>query len=222
MMREFLDTVYQRLFSAFGAQHWWPASSEFEMMVGAILTQNTAWSNVEMALQRFKQPITPDRVLAMPLEILEEAVRPCGYFRQKALRLHALAAWCRENGCCALDFTQIKTERLREILLSLHGVGPETADSILLYALERPVFVVDAYTRRMLSRLFNDESYSTMSYDAVATLFHECVPPELTLYNEYHALIVRLCKEYCIKRAPRCTQCPLADLCASVDISAQM
>ena len=109
---------------------------------------------------------------------------------------------------------RIKTERLREILLSLHGVGPETADSILLYALERPVFVVDAYTRRMLSRLFNDESYSTMSYDAVATLFHECVPPELTLYNEYHALIVRLCKEYCIKRAPRCTQCPLADLCA--------
>ena len=108
------------------------------------------------------------------------------------------------------------------MLLALHGVGPETADSILLYALDRPVFVIDAYTRRMLSRLCRDTSYLTMPYDALAALFHAHIAPEVALYNEYHALIVRLCKEYCTKRAPNCPLCPLSDLCGSVDMSAQM
>ncbi|NEX20091.1 endonuclease III domain-containing protein [Thiorhodococcus mannitoliphagus] len=203
--------VFQTLFGAYGPQHWWPADSPFEVMVGAVLTQNTAWTNVERALQRLRDldALAPEAILALPMEGLAEALRPAGYFNVKARRLSAFCQhYVASGGFEALS--ALETAALRRSLLDVNGVGPETADDMLLYAFERPVFVVDAYTRRIFSRLGlldGDEVY-----EAIRKHFESALGPDVPLFNEYHALVVRHGKEVC-KTRPNCAECVLRSRC---------
>lgn len=204
--------VYRDLHAAYGPQAWWPAETPFEVMVGAVLTQNTAWSNVEKALANLKagKALTPEAIVRAHPRRLAAWLRPSGYFNVKARRLRALCAWLLQHG--GVDaLAAWPTDELREGLLAVTGVGPETADDILLYAFQRPVFVIDAYTRRMFARLgviAGDESY-----EALRLRFQRALPPDVALYNEYHALIVRHGKDFCRKR-PRCEVCVLRTYCA--------
>jgi endonuclease-3 related protein len=207
--------VHDALLSAFGPQHWWPGDTPFEVMVGAVLTQNTAWTNVERAIANLKaaDALSCPAILAMDASVLAEYVRPAGFFNVKAKRLRALCGFLREEGVEQAPERLVETAplpRLRHKLLAVHGVGEETADSILLYALGLPSFVVDAYTRRICTRLGllkGDETYAH-----IQAQFHRHLPVNLGLYNEYHALIVALGKEYC-RPKPRCVTCPLAGIC---------
>jgi endonuclease-3 related protein len=206
--------VYRRLLAAYGPQHWWPAESPFEVMIGAILTQNTAWTNVERALAGLgaRVPLAPDSILALPEAELAAAIRPAGYYNIKARRLRAFcAALLQAGGQAAL--ADRETAALRDWLLGINGVGPETADDILLYAFERPVFVVDAYTRRVFQRLALIDGRS--AYEVVRRAFESALGADPALYNEYHALIVRHAKDICRARRPRCTACCLAPICPS-------
>lgn len=202
--------VYQALFDAYGPRNWWPADTPFEVMLGAILTQNTAWNNVERAIVSLKAvaPLEPERILNLDEETLQDAIRPSGYFRQKERRLRLLCRYIMEryDGDIA-GMERVDTEALRGELLGLNGIGPETADSILLYAFNRPVFVVDAYTVRLMDRLGLLEGSG--GYNEVQELFTESLEPDTAMYNEYHALIVIHGKERCRKRAPLCEGCPL-------------
>jgi len=206
-----LDTLYQ----AYGPQHWWPAPTRFEMMVGAVLTQNTAWTNVEKALDRLKSEVPepePRALLALPPARLAELIRPSGYFRLKTDRLRALCQWFVDaGGFAALD--QLATAELRRELLGVHGVGYETADSILLYGFQRPVMVVDAYTRRIFSRL--GAVSPEIGYEALRTWLEAELGAgeQVTRYNELHALLVRHAKVACRVR-PDCAQCVLRRVCA--------
>ncbi len=250
-IREF----YRVLFRAWGPQHWWPAQSRFEVIVGAYLTQNTAWTNVERALQQLRAArlLSPDGIRRTPLPELEQLIRSAGYFRQKAQRLKAFVEFLDHTYGGSLDsmFAQ-STEHLREQLLALSGVGPETADSILLYAGNHPSFVVDAYTRRILERhgLANPKT----TYDEIRDVFQaalceeafvaqcrsdadqfssgailpsgkpegSCHDPSRAstmrrtdlaqVFNEMHALIVGVGKNYCLKKIPDCEHCPLGAL----------
>jgi len=213
-----LRAVHDRLLEAHGAQAWWPAETAFEVMLGAILTQNTAWTNVERALARLARrcPLEVDALLALPEAELADAIRPAGYFNVKAKRLRAFcAAFAAAGGQDAL--AALDTAALRETLLAIHGVGAETADDMLLYAFERPVFVVDAYTRRLFTRL--GLLTGKEDYETVRTRFEQEFGPDAALFNEYHALIVRHAKEICRSRAPRCADCCLADVCAAAGTS---
>ncbi len=204
-----LREVYDALYAHFGPRHWWPAQSPFEMMVGAILTQNTAWTNVEKAIAelRKRRALTPRALHAAPLDTLAQWIRPAGYYNVKARRLRAFTDWlmCDYRGSLRAMFRE-PTDVLRAKLLAVNGIGPETADSILLYAAQRPVFVVDAYTRRFLER--HGWADGSESYDEIAALFTSALPRDVRLFNEYHALIVELGKEYCRAR-PHCGECPL-------------
>ncbi len=204
--------IYRRLLWAYGPQGWWPADSPFEVMVGAILTQATNWRNVERAIGNLKKAgvLSPGGILKLPEEDLADLVRPAGFHRQKAKRLKALAKAVLSHGGTEA-FLSLPPERLREILLSLPGIGPETADSILLYAAQRPAFVVDAYTRRILSRL--GLIRGNEHYEELRALFEGGLPRDARLYQEYHALLVRHGKEHCRVR-PRCPGCPLRELCS--------
>lgn len=201
--------AYELLFARFGPQHWWPGDTPFEIMVGAILTQNTNWRNVSRALDNIKEKklLEPKR-LYKHRRMIPSLIRPSGFYRLKSKRLTAFLAYYIEQ--YDADINAIKhapTARLREELLNIPGIGQETADSILLYAVKRPVFVVDAYTRRIFSRhgLFDRSA----GYEEIRFLFERHVPRRLKLYNEYHALIVRCAKELCKKHDPRCPDCPL-------------
>ena len=208
---DLITDIYERLFRAFGPQGWWPGETPFEVCIGAILTQNTAWSNVEKAISNLKAAgvFDPEALLEVDHSTLAAVIRPAGYFNQKARKIKDFLSWFKEVG----GFEAMKgmeTSALRESLLSIRGIGPETADSILLYALGRPVFVVDAYTIRVLSRheiIGPDANY----YD-VQSLFHESLPPDPQMFNEFHALFVRLGKTRCMKRGPACPDCPLETL----------
>ncbi len=208
-----LTTVYNKLRSHYGSQDWWPAETPFEVILGAILTQNTNWNNVEKAIANLRQAdaLTLDAILCLDREALEQLIRPSGFFRQKAERLQLFCSHIREQHNGSLDhlFGQ-KLDVAREELLSLKGIGPETADSILLYAGQRPSFVVDAYTQRLFGRLgvFSGKE----KYDEIRALFMGNLPREISLYNEYHALIVLHCKEFC-RKTPRCQGCPCGDIC---------
>jgi endonuclease-3 related protein len=204
--------AYRALFGFFGPQHWWPGRTRLEIVVGAILTQNTAWSNVEKAIARLRRAraLNLERLHRADLATLAEWIRPAGYFRVKARRLRAFTTLVQErfNGDLRNLF-KLDTGTLREVLLGVNGIGPETADSILLYAAGRPVFVVDAYTRRFLLRHgWIDTSYT---YDRIAKLFTTALPRDVPLYNEYHAVIVALGKNLCRPR-PNCRDCPLNPL----------
>lgn len=201
--------VFEALLQHFGPQRWWPARTPFEIMIGAILTQNTAWSNVEKAIARLRaaRALSPAALRAAPLERLAEWIRPAGYYNIKARRLRALVDWLYANYRGSVRRMLAESpERLRQELLSIHGIGPETADSILLYAAGHPFFVVDAYTRRILSR--HDWIDPNASYDEIARLFAERLPRDTGLFNEYHALIVAVGKTSC-RAKPRCASCPL-------------
>jgi len=209
-----LMQIFDRLAAHFGPLHWWPAESPFEVVIGAILTQNTAWRNVELAIGRLRSAgvLSPGGVAALPPGELEEHIRPAGFFRQKAERLQLFVRHLAAQHGGDLErmlsgpLVQVRTE-----LLTLKGVGPETADSILLYAGGRPSFVVDAYTRRLFSRLgvLNGDE----GYEAIRSLFMDNLPVDVDLFNEYHALIVEECKVFCRKRRPLCRECPLLSLC---------
>jgi len=208
-MKQTLKQMFSLLEKHYGTTHWWPGDTPFEIAVGAILTQNTAWSNVEKAIANLKQErlLTPQRILAVPLETLEAAVRPSGYFRQKSKRLRIFCDYLftKYRGSINNMATQ-PLEVLRAELLALNGIGPETADDILLYACEKPIFVIDAYTRRILSR--HNLVSEDISYDTMQTVFHKNLPADVTLFKEFHGLIVYTGKDFC-RRLPRCESCPL-------------
>lgn len=210
-----LQQIYETLYKTYGPQSWWPADTPFEVMLGAILTQNTAWTNVERAIAGLREvsDLTPEGVLSLTPDRLEEVIRPSGYFRQKAKRLKIFCHFYLEE--YGGDFEQMKSvhvQKLRQQFLDLHGIGPETADSILLYALDRPIFVVDAYTNRLFSRLgLCDEN---AKYDDIQTLFMENLEPNAPMFNEYHALIVKHGKERCRTKVPLCDECTLRDFCS--------
>ncbi|AKJ64634.1 endonuclease III domain-containing protein [Kiritimatiella glycovorans] len=201
--------IYEALYRRWGAQHWWPAESGFEVMVGAILTQNTNWRNVERAIARLREAGVLDAraIDRMPAPELAGLIRPAGYFNVKADRLKAFVRFFIESYGGSLDrmFAE-STGALREQLLAVRGVGAETADSMLLYAGNRPVFVIDAYTRRVLLR--HGACREKASYDDLAQWFTGQLPRDPALFNEFHALLVRVGKEYC-RRTPRCEDCPL-------------
>jgi endonuclease-3 related protein len=205
--------VYQRLLDAFGPQQWWPAQSPFEVLVGAVLVQNTNWNNVAKAIENLRSAdlLEPHALAAVAPEELEELIRPAGYFRVKARRLHNLVAFLVDHYDGALE-AMFHTEPalLREKLLSVNGIGPETADSILLYAGNLPRFVVDTYTHRVLSR-HGWIDFDT-DYHQLQQFFEDRLPADAVLFNEFHALLVRLGKDYCRKQSPRCGACPLREL----------
>lgn len=206
-------SVYDTLYAAFGPQGWWPAETPFEVAVGAILTQNTAWTNVERAIDNLKAAscLDPATLHAMDPAELGRLIRPAGYFNIKAQRLQALCGFLlAEAGGALGNLADRDTPILRTDLLGVKGVGEETADSILLYALHRPVFVVDAYTRRIFERL--GLLQPGLAYGGVQAVFVTTLPRDRALFNEYHALVVALGKDYC-RPKPRCPSCPLQAMC---------
>ena len=201
--------MYDALYRAFGPQHWWPGDTPFEVCIGAILTQNTNWGNVERAVSNLKKAhvLEPRPLRVVRMDRLKRLIRPAGYFNQKAERLKTFARWLGEFlGDSFAHAKGIPTATLRRELLAMNGVGPETADSMLLYALDRTVFVVDAYTRRIVER--HGLIHEGASYDEIKELFESNLPKKRKLYNEYHALIVMAGKHYC-GPTPRCDRCPL-------------
>ena len=212
-----LEEIYKRLYARFGPQHWWPGRTRFEVMVGAILTQNTNWENVEKAIAnlRKRKLLNPKRLRDIRTEKLASFIRPAGYFNIKAKRLkHFVNFLFKEyNG----DLDKMSKDywvNLRIKLLSVNGIGPETADSILLYALHKPVFVVDAYTKRMLAR--HNLIPRHADYQTIQGMFMDNLSQDTKMYNEYHALLVRLGKDLC-KSRPLCEICPLNNLSYSIN-----
>jgi endonuclease-3 related protein len=205
-----LEEYYSALLGAFGPQHWWPGETPFEVIVGAILTQNTSWSNVERAIANLRAArlLTPSAISRAPLNELEGLIRSSGYFRQKARKLKAFCAFLRrEYGGSLKRMFATPTAALREKLLGVFGIGPETADSILLYAGQHGVFVVDAYTKRMLTRHgWVDEK---AGYEEVRSMVERQLPGDVARFNEFHALIVNAGKQFCRPREPLCQRCPL-------------
>ncbi|WP_455198773.1 hypothetical protein [Kaarinaea lacus] len=203
--------VYQVLFNHYGPQHWWPADSPFEVMVGSVLVQNTAWANVERAIINLKSNdcLSAQKILSTSEQCLADWIRPSGYFNIKAKRLRNFCRWYVDAGEYASVRT-MDTSQLRDQLLSVNGVGPETADDILLYAFNRPVFVIDAYTRRLFGRLGLVKKHP--GYEHLRAVFEESLPADSALLNEYHALIVKHAKEVC-KKTPECLSCCLSGRC---------
>ncbi len=209
--------IYQKLQSHYGCRDWWPAETPFEVVIGAILTQNTNWNNVETAITNLRRAkaLTLVAIMQLPREELESLIRPSGFFRQKAERLQLFCHYIQQHYRGSLDnFLAREMNLVRDELLTLKGIGPETADSILLYAGHHPSFVIDNYTMRLFKRL--GILAGTEKYQQVRTLFMAELPADVQLYNEYHALIVNHCKEFCRKR-PLCNNCPCTDICLEPD-----
>ncbi|MFN2348837.1 MAG: endonuclease III domain-containing protein [Thioalkalivibrio sp.] len=211
MNKQRLHEIFRVLGQTHGPQHWWPANSCFEVMVGAVLTQNTAWSNVERAIAALREAdvLSAEAMLALGDAELARLIRPSGYFNVKAKRLKALCRWYLDHGG-RRSLRHWPSARLRESLLSVHGIGPETADDILLYAFDRPVFVIDAYTRRLLGRLGHPQAQA--AYDEFRGTLELALGADTGLFNEYHALIVAHGKSVCRPR-PRCEGCVLSKKC---------
>ena len=204
--------IYQKMFDAFGPRQWWPGETPFEVVIGAILTQNTNWSNVEKAIKNLKTAgkLSPEGIYGLSITELAELIKPSGFFNVKAKRVKAFINWLfsRYEGNLSKMFAR-DLQTLRSELLSVKGIGPETADSILLYAGNMPTFVVDAYTHRIFSRheLIPEES----TYDEMKSFFEENLPKDVQLFNEYHALLVNIGKMFC-KPKKVCEPCPLKDI----------
>ena len=217
MISEQLTEIYKLLFDSFGPQHWWPGQTQFEIITGAILTQNTSWANVEKAIANLKSAgcLTPKKLHQLDVSQLAEYIRPAGYYNIKTKRLKNFINWLFDNydGQPA-NLENIDTGQLRAELLAINGIGFETADSILLYAFERPVFVIDAYTARIAFRHQLIEPDAV--YEQLRELFQSNLPEDTQLFNEYHALLVRAGKEFCKPKA-RCPSCPLEKLPHSLD-----
>jgi endonuclease-3 related protein len=205
-----LELIYRRLYAYFGPQHWWPGQTPFEVIIGAILTQNTNWTNAERAIDNLKKNklLIPRRLHRLSPKRLAAIIRSAGYYNIKAKRLKEFLNFLfKLYGGSIKKLSLQDVDSLRPRLLSVNGIGPETADSILLYALDKPVFVVDAYTKRILSRhrIIKEDA----GYEEIQNLFMQNLTPSLRLFNEYHALLVKLGKEFCLKKNPRCKLCPL-------------
>jgi len=208
-IRQTLLDIYDKLCVEFGPRHWWPAETPFEIIVGAILTQNTSWRNVEKAIEKLKKDnlLIPESLFKTSPEKICGLIISTGYYNLKAKRIKNFLDYLFSRYKGELkNMARQKTGKLREELLSINGIGPETADSILLYAFNRPVFVVDAYTRRIFSRHGLVEEKD--SYQNIQSFFTENLPKRVKLYNEYHALLVSLCYYLC-KKNPDCPRCPL-------------
>jgi endonuclease-3 related protein len=217
LLNKSLQDIYHRLMDCYGPQHWWPAEEPFEVMVGAVLTQSTAWKNVEKAITGLKNAgaLSPAALRRLSLPEIAALIYPCGYYNVKARRLMALVNWLDES--CNDDIYNLSnsdTGRLRSQLLSVYGIGEETADSIILYAVKKPVFVIDAYTRRIINRA--GLAHGNNSYGDYQSLFMENLPVDVRLFNEYHALLVCLGKNVCRKR-PLCSRCCLSEICSYFD-----
>lgn len=207
-----LLAVYKILYKAYGPQDWWPAKTRFEVIVGAILTQNTAWTNVEKAIKNLKGAdlLLPEKIRNTSDKKLARLIRPAGYYNIKAKRLKNFISFLYSGyGGSLLKLSSEKSDKLKIALLGVNGIGPETCDSIMLYALNKKIFVVDAYTKRIFSRhgFFKESS----DYHAVQKYFMDNLPASVRLYNEFHALIVRLGKEFC-RTKPNCRSCPLTSV----------
>ncbi len=216
-----LAEIYSRLYSHFGPQHWWPGESRWEIMVGAVLTQNTSWRNAEQAIGNLKRAgrLEPEAMQRTRVTTLARLIRPSGYFNVKARKLQALVQFLFQRyGGEPERMIGVPLDAQRDELLAVYGIGPETADSILLYAADQPVFVVDAYTRRICARL--GLCREDACYEELQGLFMRQLPRDARLFNEYHALLVALGKSICRKRAPRCGECPLAEICARRGVGA--
>jgi len=207
-----LLNIYQQLLACYGPQNWWPAQEPFEVIVGAILTQSAAWGNVEKAITNLKsaEALSSKTLRQMPLSELARLIYPCGYYNAKALKLKAFAHWLGRYDDNLDRLFTTDTYCLRQQLLSVHGIGQETADSIILYAANKPVFVIDAYTRRIINRI--GLAPDRNSYAAYQALFMDNLPADTQLFNEYHALLVCLAKNVC-RSHPLCPQCCLNNIC---------
>jgi len=208
-----LQSLYRLLHKHFDDRHWWPGETPFEVVTGAVLVQNTAWANVQKAINNLKRvkALDPHVLINFPPPKIEELIRPCGYFRVKTVRLMSVTKWWLDN--CDDDIQRFEgssTAELRTALLEINGVGAETADSILLYAIGRPVFVIDAYTRRIMTRL--GYTPDDITYNDLQAFFQKRLTPELALYNDFHAQFVALGHNHC-RPTPDCTDCPLNFLC---------
>ena len=205
--------IFDRMFARYGEQRWWPADTPFEMMVGAVLTQATAWTNVEIAIARLKDAValSPAAIRSMDTDTLAALIYSSGFFNAKAQRLKALVAYLGETYDDDIDAMRLEDgAKLRRELLGVKGIGEETADAILLYALGKPSFVIDAYTRRLISRL--GIAPDSEAYSAYQKLFSENLPQDTAMFAEYHALIVQHCKEAC-RKTPVCEGCCLRSVC---------
>jgi len=210
--RDRLLKIFQKMYDHFGPLNWWPGDSPFEIMIGAILTQNTSWTNVERAIENLKREnlLDPYKLLSLPDERLRELIRPSGFFNVKTKRLkNFLNFFISEYEGNVEKMKKESLWLLRKKLLDVDGIGKETADSILLYALEKPIFVVDAYTKRIFGR--HNIIPPTIDYDEIQKFFMKNLPEDVGLYNEYHAQIVLTGKTYC-KKKPLCDNCPLKDV----------
>jgi endonuclease III related protein len=204
-----LLNIFQSLLSSFGKRNWWPGDTKLEIIVGAILTQNTSWKNVERAINNMKAHgiLDINGLHAISKQELGVIIKPSGFYNQKSDRLKMFIDVLHDEFGLSIEQLGVyDTDYLRNLMLGINGIGPETADSILLYALNRPIFVVDAYTKRFLKnhRLYN----GSVKYDDVQQYFMKNLPLDAYLFNEFHALIVRLCQNYC-KKVPECSPCPL-------------
>lgn len=209
MAKETLKEIYYQLYKSFGPQHWWPGETPFEVIIGAILTQNTAWINVEKAINNLKEKnvLSPKALKKISLKKLAKLIRSTGYYNQKAKKVKNFIQFLFDNYHGSLERMFLEDSLvLRSQLLKINGIGPETADSILLYAANKPIFVVDAYTRRALSR--HNLIKPTATYSEIQNYFMDNLENKVKLFNEYHALLVRLGKEIC-KPKPNCRVCPL-------------
>lgn len=206
--------LYRRMLDHFGPRGWWPARTPFEVAVGAILVQSVSWSNAEAAIESLREAgcLEPGKLYRMDEAELAELIRPSLYYRQKARKLKAFVRLLVERfGGDMARMLAGETASVRRMLLGIHGIGPETADCILLYAGDHPIFVVDAYTRRIFARLgvWEDD----ITYEAMQEYFQRRLPPDVPLYNEYHALIDGVGSRYCKRTKPRCGECPLLSYC---------
>ena len=204
-----IAAIYDTLLAYYGDLHWWPAKTPYEVMVGAVLTQNTAWSNVEKAIANFGDGLSPEHVAGLEIAKLAETIRPSGFFNQKAVYLKVVTEWFAEYEYDVASVQQEPLEKLRTELLATKGVGRETADSILLYSFGFPTFVVDAYTVRLCERYPIETGNG---YEAVKARFEESLPHNAGIYNNLHAMIVINAKNHCRKN-PVCGDCPLAKQC---------
>jgi len=209
MSAEQILEIYNHLFRHFGPQNWWPGETKLEITVGAVLTQNTNWHNVEKAITNLKMAglLSLPSLSEIPAEILAQQIKPSGYYNLKAKRLKNLISAIGQSDADLENFLAADLEALRDSLLAVKGIGPETADSIILYAAEKPIFVIDAYTHRVLLR--HNLIWEESDYYEMQELFMTSLPEEAEIYNEYHALLVRLGKEFCLKNKPKCESCPL-------------
>lgn len=210
--KDLLHDLYNRLYGAFGPRHWWPGDSPFEVAVGAILTQSTAWRNAEKAIANLKANdlLSPDTLHQLTAEELAVYIKPAGYYNIKAKRLkHFLDYLFRQGEGNLACLSTGDLESVRSELLHINGIGPETADSILLYAAGRPTFVVDAYTKRILAR--HQVMAEDVTYEEVREFFMDVLDPAVHIFNEFHALLVQLAKVYCKKHSAKCETCPARD-----------